>query len=141
VKTFVASSLHFVAFFNGYTCKKCNEAGFWRPLTYEETRCSPATNTPEKIAFVAVSKTFRCRPLQVSLQPFFCFKWVEAKPTSRGNQRENSTCFPSAEPWSIYTRDELQLLVAQNRVAPPSPQELAKIQQLKKTLGARITIK
>jgi hypothetical protein len=23
-----------------------------------------------------------------------------------------------AEPWSIYTRDELQTLVAQNRVAP-----------------------
>jgi hypothetical protein len=43
-----------------------------------------------------------------------------------------------AEPWSIYTLDELQVLVAQNRVAPLSDDELRKVHQIKRTLGARI---
>jgi hypothetical protein len=44
-----------------------------------------------------------------------------------------------AEPWSVYTRDELQVLVAQNRVAPLSDDELRKIHEIKRTFGARIT--
>lgn len=43
-----------------------------------------------------------------------------------------------AEPWSIYTRDELRLLVAQNRVAPLSQAELGKLHEIKRTFGARI---
>jgi hypothetical protein len=43
-----------------------------------------------------------------------------------------------AEPWSIYTRDELQVLVAQNRVAPLSQDDLKKVHALKRTFGARI---
>ena len=43
-----------------------------------------------------------------------------------------------AEPWSIYTRDELRILVAQNRVAPLSDDELRKVHQIKRTFGARI---
>jgi hypothetical protein len=42
-----------------------------------------------------------------------------------------------ASMWSIYTKDELRLLIAQNRVAPLSTRELAKIHQLKKTFNAR----
>ena len=43
-----------------------------------------------------------------------------------------------AEPWSIYTRDELQTLVGQNRVAPLSEDDLKKIQTLKRSFDARI---
>jgi hypothetical protein len=43
-----------------------------------------------------------------------------------------------AEPWRLYTRDELQVLVAQNRVAPLSDDELRKVHQIKRTFGARI---
>jgi hypothetical protein len=44
-----------------------------------------------------------------------------------------------AEPWSVYTRDELQVLLAQNRIAPLSDDELRKVHQIKRTFGARIT--
>jgi hypothetical protein len=43
-----------------------------------------------------------------------------------------------AEPWSVYTRDELQILVAQNRVAPLSDDELRKVHDIKRTFNARI---
>jgi hypothetical protein len=43
-----------------------------------------------------------------------------------------------AEPWGIYTLNELQVLVAQNRIAPLSDDELRKVHQIKRTFGARI---
>jgi len=43
-----------------------------------------------------------------------------------------------AEPWSIYTRDELQILVAQNRIAPLSEDDLKKVHTLKRTFNARV---
>jgi len=43
-----------------------------------------------------------------------------------------------AEPWSIYTRDELQRLVARNRIAPLSQDDLKKVHTLKRTFNARI---
>jgi hypothetical protein len=44
-----------------------------------------------------------------------------------------------AEPWSIYAKDELRVLVAQNRVAPLSPAELRKVYEIKRTFSGRIT--
>jgi hypothetical protein len=44
-----------------------------------------------------------------------------------------------AEPWTIYTNDELRVLVAQNRVAPLSPAELRKVHEIKRTFDGRIT--
>jgi hypothetical protein len=44
-----------------------------------------------------------------------------------------------ADEFSIYTRDELRVLVAQNRVAPFSADELRKVHEIKRTLNARIT--
>jgi hypothetical protein len=44
-----------------------------------------------------------------------------------------------ADPWSIYTKDELRILVAQNRVAPLSPAELRKVHEIKRTFDGRIT--
>jgi hypothetical protein len=43
-----------------------------------------------------------------------------------------------ASAWSIYTRDELRILCEQNRTAPLSQDELRKLQEIKRTLGARI---
>jgi hypothetical protein len=43
-----------------------------------------------------------------------------------------------AEEWSIYTKDELRVLVAQNRVAPLSPDELRKVHEIKRTFNERI---
>ena len=43
-----------------------------------------------------------------------------------------------AEEWSIYTKDELRVLVAQNRIAPLSPDELRKVHEIKRTFNARI---
>ena len=43
-----------------------------------------------------------------------------------------------ADPWSIYTKRELRQLIAQNRIAPISADELRKLHQIKRTFGARI---
>ena len=43
-----------------------------------------------------------------------------------------------ASEWSIYTRDELRILCEQNRIKPFTQAELRKLQEIKRTLGARI---
>ena len=43
-----------------------------------------------------------------------------------------------ASAWSIYTRDELRILMAQNRKAPLTQAELRKVHDLRRTFGARI---
>ena len=44
-----------------------------------------------------------------------------------------------AEPFSVYTRAELQILVAQNRVAPLSIAELRKLHEIKLGLNGTLT--
>ena len=44
-----------------------------------------------------------------------------------------------ASEWSIYTRDELQTLCVQNRVAPLTAAELRKVHEIKRTFSGRIT--
>ena len=44
-----------------------------------------------------------------------------------------------AEQWSVYTKDELRVLVAQNRVAPLTATELRKVHEIKRTFHGRIT--
>ena len=44
-----------------------------------------------------------------------------------------------AEPWSIYTKNELRVLVAQNRVAPLTTAELRKVYDIKRAFDGRIT--
>jgi hypothetical protein len=43
-----------------------------------------------------------------------------------------------ADEWSIYTKDELRVLVAQNRIAPLSPDELRKVHEIKRSFSGRI---
>ena len=44
-----------------------------------------------------------------------------------------------AEPWSIYTTDELRILVVQNRIAPLSVAELRKLHEAKRRFNGRVT--
>jgi hypothetical protein len=44
-----------------------------------------------------------------------------------------------ADPWSIYTRAELQTLCVQNRVAPLTAAELRKVHEIKRAFDGRIT--
>ena len=44
-----------------------------------------------------------------------------------------------ASEWSIYTKDELRVLVEQNRVAPLSPAELRKVHEIKRKFSGRIS--
>jgi len=44
-----------------------------------------------------------------------------------------------ADECSIYTRDELRVLVEQNRVAPLSAAELRKVHEIKRAFSGRIT--
>jgi len=44
-----------------------------------------------------------------------------------------------ADEWSIYTRAELRVLVAQNRVAPLTADELRKVHEIKRTFHGTIT--
>jgi hypothetical protein len=48
-------------------------------------------------------------------------------------------CEGGFEPFSIYTRDELRVLVAQNRIAPFSDVELRTLHEIKRTFSGRIT--
>jgi len=44
-----------------------------------------------------------------------------------------------ADEWSIYTMDELRVLIAHNRVAPFDADELCKLHEIKRTFSARLT--
>jgi hypothetical protein len=44
-----------------------------------------------------------------------------------------------ADEWTIYTKDELRVLVAQNRAKPFIPDELCKLHEIRKTFHGRIT--
>lgn len=43
-----------------------------------------------------------------------------------------------ADEWTVYTKGELRVLVAQNRIAPLSADELLKVHEIKKTFNGRI---
>ena len=44
-----------------------------------------------------------------------------------------------ADPWSVYTRDELRILVAHNRAKPFLSDELWQLHRIKRTLSGRIS--
>jgi hypothetical protein len=59
---------------------------------------------------------------------FFC----EDEATKAALIEAGADCF------SIYTKDELRVLVANNRVAPLSPDELRKVHEIKRTFNGTI---
>jgi hypothetical protein len=44
-----------------------------------------------------------------------------------------------AESWSIYTKDEVRVLIAQHRAKPFLPDEVCKLHEIKRTFSGRIT--
>ena len=44
-----------------------------------------------------------------------------------------------ADEWTIYTKDELRVLIARNRARPFIPDELCKLHETKRTFHGRIT--
>src|SRR5262245_18797398 len=44
-----------------------------------------------------------------------------------------------ASDWSVYTKQELRVLVGQNRIKPFLPDELRKVYEIRRTFHARIT--
>src|SRR5262245_34240191 len=43
-----------------------------------------------------------------------------------------------ADPWAIYTKDELRILVVHNRAKPFIPEELCKLHEIRKAFAGRI---
>ena len=58
--------------------------------------------------------------------------------SSRTRTPKRALVEAGAEEWSIYTKAELRVIVAQNRVAPLSAGELKQLHQIKRTFNARI---
>jgi hypothetical protein len=56
-----------------------------------------------------------------------------------GNESDYTNSGRVADEWSIYTKDELRILVAQNRVAPLSIAELRRVHEIKRTFSGRIS--
>jgi len=104
-------------------------------LTYE-----PIENCPKD--FVAILKAHKSALLALLRLPFvMVFSEILEETIFFCEDEDTKAALveAGAEPWSIYTRDELQILVAQNRVAPLTQAELRKVHTLKRTFGARIT--
>ena len=54
------------------------------------------------------------------------------------DQTKRALIDAGADEWAIYTKAELEVLCAQNRIAPLSLPELAKLREIKKTFNATI---
>ena len=103
-------------------------------LTYEPIEnCSPA--------FEATLRAYKPHLLTLLRLPFVMVDSQILEETVFFCEDEDTKAAlvqAGAEEWSIYTKDELRVLVAQNRVAPLSPDELRKVHEIKRTFNARI---
>jgi hypothetical protein len=104
-------------------------------LTYEPIeRCPPA--------FVDTLKDHKWLLLDLLRLPFLMLYSKTLEETIFFCQDEATKADlvqAGADEFAIYTKDELRILVAQNRVAPISADELRKVHEIKKTFNARIT--
>jgi hypothetical protein len=111
--------------------------GFEPPntLTYEPIECCPP-------AFVDTLKDHKWLLLDLLRLPFVMV-YSEALEQSvffcQDEDTKAALISAGASEWSIYTKDELRVLVAQNRIAPLSDAELRKLHEIKKTFHAKIT--
>src|SRR5215831_4644983 len=72
--------------------------------------------------------------------------WIEVFPEHIGetvffcedDDTKTALIEAGASEWSIYTRDEVRILVAQNRAKPFLPDELCKLHDIRKTFHGRI---
>ena len=111
--------------------------GFEPPdtLTVEPARLCPAE-------FATVLKAHKPQLLTILELPF-CMVYSEALEETIFFAEDEATkaalVEAGADEWSIYTKDELRILMAQNRIAPLSATELRKLRDIKQTSNARIT--
>ena len=110
--------------------------GFEPPdtLTFQPDKCCPPT-------FVAHLKAHKAQLLELLKLPFVMVYSKAVEETLFFCQDENTRAAlieAGAEPFSIYTRAELEVLVQANRIAPLTKAELGKLHDIKRTFGARI---
>lgn len=105
-------------------------------LPLEREKLSFARQTSKKHSALSKGVCFPCSNSPSS----WCFLKPSAKRSSSREDEDTKTALIEAgtEPWSIYTLDELQILVAQNRIAPLSQDDLKKVHTLKRTFDAKI---
>jgi hypothetical protein len=100
----------------------------------------PANHCP--VEFAITLKAYKPQLLSLLRLPF-CMAYSETLQETiffcEDNETKAALLEAGGGPWSIYTRDELQTLVARNRVAPLTDDELRKVHTLKRTFNARST--
>ena len=104
-------------------------------LTYQ-----PIENCP--LDFVETLKTYKGRLLNLLRLPFvmvFSETLGETIFFCADDDTRTALVQAGAEEWAIYTKDEVCLLVAQNRAKPFLPDELCKLHEIKRTFNWRIT--
>jgi hypothetical protein len=94
------------------------------PRDFAETlrACKPQLLTLLRLPFIMVYS----QTLQETI--FFC----------EDESTKGALIEAGALEWSIYTRDELEILVEQNRTAPLGADELRKLHEIKRTFNGRI---
>jgi hypothetical protein len=103
-------------------------------LTVEPPRLCP----PEFASVLKVHKSALLALLKLPFVMVFSQILGETIFFCRDEDTRGALVEAGAEPWSVYTKDELRVLVANNRVAPLSPAELRKVHEIKRTFHGRI---
>ena len=134
----------------GVPCLKRQECRFWkRPRTLvlssagkvgTHSHVQPAERCPPD--FADTLRAYKQRLLSlVELPSSWWIPRHSRRPSSSARMRSTRAALieAGAEDWSIHTRAELQTLCVQNRVAPLTQAELAKLYEIRRTFNARIT--
>jgi hypothetical protein len=103
-------------------------------LTYQPIEKCP-------LDFVETLKTYKGRLLNLLRLPFvmvFSETLGETIFFCADDDTRTALVQAGAEEWAIYTKDEVRLLVAQNRAKPFLPDELCKLHEIKRTFNWRI---
>jgi len=103
-------------------------------LTYQPIEKCP-------LDFVETLKTYKGRLLNLLRLPFvmvFSETLGETIFFCADDDTRTALVQAGAEEWAIYTKDEVRLLVAQNRAKPFLPDELCKLPEIKRTFNWRI---
>jgi hypothetical protein len=99
----------------------------------------PANHCP--VEFAITLKALKAQLLSLLRLPF-CMTYSEALRETiflcEDEKTKEALVEAGAESWDVYTRDELRILVAQNRLKPITQAELRKVHEIKRTFGARI---
>jgi hypothetical protein len=92
--------------------------------------------------FIDVLRAHKCYLLVILQQPFVMVYSRAHEETIFSCEDEATKAMlveAGAEPFSIYTKDELRILVAHNRTKPLTQDELSKLHEIKRTFDAKIT--